>query len=139
MFWLHDISHYLIDLDIFYPLPATPNSVHCKHPDHFRDFNKHLIVELGMCENTYIGVRSFSRISSWIQLAAHTPCCSSGSFYPKAVEITCPKRNANKQVHIDFVLSLQSRFYTSGTDFCLLCEHFLFFPCRYVGFALHLL
>ena len=79
----------LIHLDIFYSLATTPKSIHCKHPDRFRKLNKHLIVE--MCENTYIGVWSFSGISSRIQPLAHTPCCSSWSFYPKTVEITYPK------------------------------------------------
>ena len=40
-----------------------------------------------MCKNTYIGVWSFSGISSRIQPSAHMPCCSSWSFYPKTVEI----------------------------------------------------
>ena len=31
----------------------------CKHPDLFRKSNLHLIVELGMCENTFIGCDHF--------------------------------------------------------------------------------
>ena len=40
-----------------------------------------------MCENTYIGVWSFSGISSRIQPLAHMPCCSSWSFYPKKLRL----------------------------------------------------
>ena len=88
------ISHDLIHLDIFYSLTTTAKSVHGKHPYVFSKFNKHLIVEFGMCENTCIRVWSFSGSSTQIQPLAHMPCCLSWSFYPKTVEITCPKRNA---------------------------------------------
>ena len=40
-----------------------------------------------MCENTYIGVWSFSGISSRIQPLAHMPCCSSWSFYLKQLKL----------------------------------------------------
>ena len=53
------ISYYLVHLDIFYSLTTTPKSVCGKHPDLFRKFSKHLIVELGMCKNTHIWVWSF--------------------------------------------------------------------------------
>ena len=68
LFSWHVISHDQIRLDIFYSLTTTPKSVHCKHPDLFRKFNKHLIVELGMCKNTYIGVWSFSTFRSVFSL-----------------------------------------------------------------------
>ena len=64
-FWCYVISHNLIHLDIFYSLTTTPKSVHGKHPYVFSKFNKHLIVELGMCENTCIRVWSFSGSSSF--------------------------------------------------------------------------
>ena len=46
-------------LDIFYSLATIPKSVHCKHPDLFRKFFQHLIVELEMCENTILGCGHF--------------------------------------------------------------------------------
>ena len=96
LFWWHVISYDLIHLDIFYSSATTPKSVHCKHPYLFRKFNKHLILGLGMCRNTYIGgVIIFGHFVR-TQPSAHTPCCSPWSFYPKTVETTCPKWNAYK-------------------------------------------
>ena len=99
LFWWHVISHGLMHPDIFCSLATTPKSVHCKHPDLFRKFFQHLIVELEMCENTNIGVWWFSGISSRIQPLAHMPCCLSWSFYPKTVKITCPKWNAYELIY----------------------------------------
>ena len=65
LFWYHLISHDLTHLDIFYSLTTIPKSGHGRHHDLFRKFKKHLIVELGMCENTCIRVRSLLPISSW--------------------------------------------------------------------------
>ena len=55
LFWWHVISHDLMHLVIFYSLATSPKRVHYKHPDLFRKLNKHLLVELKMCENTFIG------------------------------------------------------------------------------------
>ena len=88
LFWCYTISHDLTHLDIFYSLTTTPKSVNGKHPYVFSKFNKHLIVQLGMFENTSIMVWSFSGSLSRIQPLAHMACCSSWSFYPKTVEIT---------------------------------------------------
>ena len=93
------ISHDMIHIGIFHSLTTTPKSVHGKHPFIFRIFKKHLIVELRMYENGRIGMWSFSGISSCIQHLVHMPFCSSWSFYPKTVEITCLKRNANKFIY----------------------------------------
>ena len=86
----HVKAHDLMHLDIFYSPTTTPKSVYRKHPDLFRKFNKHLIVELRMCENTYLGVIIFRHFIPDSAFRTHTVLIVM-DILPNTFEIIYPK------------------------------------------------
>jgi hypothetical protein len=88
-------SGKILYLDKFFLPMTTPKSNPSKHYKHFRKAVAFAFRKLELCLHCRFRAGSFSGLSTRIQVFTHMQCWPPWSFYPKTVEITCPKLLGN--------------------------------------------
>jgi hypothetical protein len=98
----------ILHLDKFFLPMATHKSNPSTNYKHFRKAIAFPFRKLELCRHCRFRAGWFSGLSPRIQVLEHMPFWPPWSFYPKTVEITCPKRNAYKLIYKSYTTCIQA-------------------------------